>query len=227
MEDQGSIDRRSFFGSFKVEEDFTNRQIMRVVCAAVLYMVFATFLLGVFYTYVMNPAPNLVYSEPPSLFSFPQDFLNQWRGTAEIRSAIQIWIAGTLGMTMMFAIATGVVLSRKLAGPIHRLKSDLTRMKDGAHVFAITLRDNDELRDLAQLVNETLLAIEQRSQGHNAAAGDDLQVEQTMSDLTAIRTHLDSLPGETVAGAALDAWSSRMRDLVEKAENHAESARQH
>ncbi len=84
---QDGVDRRSIFGPFKVEVDFTNRQIIRVVCASMAYAAFATFLLGVFYTYVLKPAPILEYNSPPSLFSFPSDFANQRSGSGELRTA--------------------------------------------------------------------------------------------------------------------------------------------
>ncbi len=220
MSSENSADRRSIFGPFKVEVDFTNRQIMRVVCASMVYTAFATFLLGVFYTYVLNPAPVLEYNSPPSLLSFPSDFANQWSGSGDLRTAIQIWIAGTLGMTTLFAIATGVVLSRKIAGPLHRLKSDLGRMKSEGRVFDITLRDGDELMDLAGLLNETLVSVS----GTGAPAGAtsqgarELVDEDRMAGLSAVRTHLATLPLADAAQADRDAWSTRMDELLDKAE---------
>ncbi len=222
MSSESSADRRSIFGPFKVEVDFTNRQIMRVVWASLAYTVFATFLLGVFYTYVLNPAPVLEYDSPPSLFSFPSDFANQWSASGDLRAAVQVWIAGTLGMTALFAIATGVVLSRKIAGPLHRVKSDLRRMKEEGRTFDITLRDGDELMDMVALLNETLStfggAQAPSSSDASTRGARELADEDRMSNVAALRAHLATMPGESSSQADREAWSSRMTELLDKTE---------
>ncbi len=211
--------RRSVLNSFRIEEDFTNRQILRVVCAASLYVAFVTLLLCVFYTYVLNPTQI----GKPSLLSFPADFRSQWHGSAALRGALQIWIIGMLGMTATFAIATGLVLIKKLAGPIHRLKSDLRRMRDGADVFAITLRDRDELQDVAEVLNETLVAIETRHGERCSGLESELRADERSSSLSAMRGHLASLPSDPASSGDLNAWATRMQDLIDKAESESAS----
>ncbi len=211
--------RRSLLSVLRVEEEFTNRQVYRVACSAAIYLTCATFLLCVFYTYILNPTLNPGELGKPSLLSFPQDFRNQWHASADMRAALQIWFAGTLGMTAMFAIATGLVLSRKLAGPIYRLKTDMNKMKDGQDVFEIILRDGDELSDMTRILNETLATIENRhvercGGGHSA----DLANDERMADLHAMRTHLDTLTTGPDHPEALTQWAARMRDLIDKAE---------
>jgi hypothetical protein len=214
--------RRSILNAFRVEEDFTNRQILRIVAAASLYVLFATFLLCVFYTYILNPAinPGQVLLADPSLLSFPRDFRNLWNASDELRGALQIWMTGTLGMTVMFALATGLEMSRKLTGPIHRLKSDLIKMRDGSDVFKITLRDTDELRDVTAILNETLMTLETRHVERCGGASQSLMTdEDRMADLAAMRTHLDTLAADSEAPDDLTEWTTRMRDLLDKAES--------
>ncbi len=214
--------RRSILNAFRVEEDFTNRQILRIVGAASIYVVFATFLLCVFYTYILNPAlyPGQALLERPTLLSFPRDFQNLWSSSGELRGALQIWLTGTVGMTALFALATGLEMSRKLTGPIHRLKSDLNKMKDGADVFTIILRDTDELRDVTAILNETLVAIENRHVDRCGGASQNLvSDEQRMAGLAALRAHLETLPTDSEPSAGLSEWATCMRDLLDKAES--------
>lgn len=215
--------RRSILNSFRVEEDFTNRQIVRVICGASVYVVFVTFLLCVFYTYILGPLLNPAQAGTPSLLSFPEDFRNQWRASAELRGALHVWIAGTLGMTALFALATGLELSRKLAGPIHRLKCDLKRMEAGEEVFEITLRDNDELRDLAAILNQTLMTIENRHVRRCSGTSDSLAADERMAGLSALRAHLEALSSGPDASRALSEWATRMRDLIDKVESGSAS----
>jgi methyl-accepting chemotaxis protein len=194
-----------------------------VVCGASLYVVFATLFFCVFYTYILGPLLNPAQAGTPSLLSFPEDFRNQWRASAELRGALHVWIAGTLGMTAMFALATGLELSRKLAGPIHRLKCDLKRMEAGEEVFEITLRDNDELRDVAAILNQTLRAIEDRHVQRCSGTSDNLAADERMAGLSALRAHLDALSTGPDSSGALTEWATRMRDLIDKAESASES----
>ena len=209
--------RRSVLNSFRIEEDFTNRQIYRVVCAASIYMVFVTFLLCVFYTYILNPAQI----GKPSLLSFPGDFSEQWQASEQLRGALKVWVVGVMGMTATFAVATGLVLSRKLAGPIHRLKTDLSRMRDGDEVFEITLRDGDELQDVTEILNETLVAIANRGSGIRTEGTEDLAAQERVARLVAMRSHLDELSNATNASdgsGTITTWAARMHDLIDKAE---------
>lgn len=218
--------RRSILNAFRVEEDFTNRQILRIVAAASLYVVFATFLLCVFYTYILNPAinPGQGLLEQPSLLSFPRDFRNLWNASDELRGALQIWITGTMGMTVMFALATGLEMSRKLTGPIHRLKADLNKMKDGADVFTITLRDTDELRDVTAILNDTLKMLETRHVERCGGASQNLVAdEERMASLSAMRAHLDTLSSDPDSSGVTTEWTERMRDLLDKAESTSTS----
>lgn len=219
-----SENRRSFLNSFRVEEDFTNRQIVRVVCAALVYMVFATFMLCLFFTYNVNPTlnPSIETAQlgKPSLLSFPQDFQNQWAASEQLRGAVKVWITGTLGMTAIFAVAVGLVLSRKLAGPIYHLKKDLLRMQNGEAVFPIILRDGDELRDVADVLNETLAAIESRHVEQCASGTTGQMVsEETIANIAAMKAQLRSLPSLVEPSEQLTSWAAQMSDMLDKAES--------
>ncbi len=212
--DSTNKNRRSALKSLRVEEEFTNRQLLRVLGAASIYIFFATFLFCVFYVYVLNPAQI----GKPSLLSFTEDLRTQWVASAELRGALQIWIATMVGMTACFAVGTGLVLSKKLAGPIHRLKTDLSRMRDGADIFPITLRDGDELQDLTDILNETLCAVDNRSGGRGSAAREQLVDEGRLAAIASLQAHLEVLPGTEDHGSALHDWSLRMQDLISKIE---------
>jgi hypothetical protein len=207
--------RRSFWNSIRVEEEFTNRQIYRVFTAASIYIVCATFLLCVFYVYVLHPSGI----GKPSLLNFVADFRARWQSSPELGSALRVWLVSMGGMSALFAIATGMVVSKKLAGPIYRLKTDLTKMAETGEVKPIVLRENDELMDVADAVNAALAKL---SMGSSTAtegrAGFDN--EQLAAHVATMRAHVKRLDEVKQDADGLEGWATRMSDLLDKADPH-------
>jgi len=50
-------------------------------------------------------------------------------------------------------ILVGLILSNRIAGPIYRIKKFLGRVSDGDYDIVLSLRKNDELKDLEESVN--------------------------------------------------------------------------
>ena len=48
-----------------------------------------------------------------------------------------------MGLSVFFAIATGLYFSHKMAGPIYRFKVELTRIEEGKRARPIILRKGD------------------------------------------------------------------------------------
>jgi hypothetical protein len=58
-------------------------------------------------------------------------------------------------MTLIFVIV-GLWITHRVAGPIHRLKLDLTEFLNGKNVGKIHFRKGDEFKDLLDLINKII-----------------------------------------------------------------------
>lgn len=208
--------RRSFWNSIRIEEEFTNRQIFRILAAASIYIVCATFLLCVFYVYVLHPSGI----GKPSLLNFASDFRARWTASPELGSALRVWLVSMGGMSALFALATGLVVSKKLAGPIYRIKMELAKMTASGEAKPITLRENDELVDVADAINR---AIERLTTGANAelASRPSYEGDEHAAGFATLRQHLaefESLRQTPIDAEALASWATRMNDLLDKAD---------
>jgi len=204
-----------------VEEEFTTRQILRVIGFAGVYMCLATVLVCLFYLYVLHPSP--VGASSP--FAVAADLAVRWDASPELRGAVGIWLLGMVAMSGLFAIATGVVFSRRLAGPLHRLKSDLAAIAAGGELRPISLREGDELQDLAEVTNAALSSLEERSRVVRAPIPSEQEVERLDVFLSSMRSHVARLEALTLSGttaAAVESWLVGMHDLLEKVERSGE-----
>ncbi len=208
--------RRSFWNSIRVEQDFTNRQILRVFAAASIYIVCATFLLCVFYVYVLHPSSF----GKPSLLNFVGDFQARWNASPELGSALRVWLVSMGGMSALFAVATGMVVSRKLAGPIYRIKTDLKQVAETGEVKRIILRKGGELHDVVDAINTAMDTLATGSVVDSQAhAGFDKETMAAhVGSLRAQVAQLGEIKQAAMDPESLERWATRMNDLLDKAD---------
>lgn len=53
-----------------------------------------------------------------------------------------------------FAVASAILLSHRVAGPLVRIKRSLERIAEGDYEFPLKLRKDDELKDVAERINK-------------------------------------------------------------------------
>jgi nitrogen fixation/metabolism regulation signal transduction histidine kinase len=73
------------------------------------------------------------------------------------------------GLSVFFAVATGLYFSNKMAGPVYRFKAELKRIEEGKRFRKVTLRKGDDFHDVAEALNRAL----ERVQRTQSALGDD------------------------------------------------------
>jgi len=56
----------------------------------------------------------------------------------------------------------GVVLSHKLIGPLERLENDLRQISDGDYSIRISIRKDDDLRPIADVINRIIDKLEKK-----------------------------------------------------------------
>jgi len=84
-------------------------------------------------------------------------------------------------------ILIGLILSHRIAGPIYRIKVFIKKVLSGDYGHRVTLRENDELQDLAKGLNLLVEKLD-HDRGARAAAID------------ALRGRLDSMEAEAAGG---------------------------
>jgi len=212
--------RRSLRRSFEIEQDFKQRQLLRVLGFSALYVVVSSFLLGAFYVQLLHSA--MIEASPFSIGL--ADSLDLWNRLPGLRQAVTIWATAFTGLSVLFATSVGLVWSHKMGGPIYRFKAELERIRDGEPVRKITLRRGDEFQDVAVVLNEALEKIEARE--HDLRL--QLQVAETPEGLEqlcesqrSIRERLDAFdPDELCApdGERVALLVDDLRAIVAKAE---------
>jgi methyl-accepting chemotaxis protein len=196
--------RRSVWNSFSVEQSFKQRQIMRLLFLTFLNVLVSTGAFVAFHDYELSSSAGVgLYDQPtPSV----------------VRIAI-VWAALMAGLGGLFALMTGLLMTHRMAGPIHNFKRELLRIAEGEAPRPIRVRSGDEFADVALALNAALEALWARS---DAAATDGALA----LDLDTIRSvHVEILEGlETFDLRALpederiqaEAWREQMRDLETK-----------
>lgn len=127
-------DNRRWYGFTRVENALQIRHVSRVILCAAIYVVISSVLFVAFYV----------------------DRIGPWAG--EARTLTLGWVLSMAGMSALFALLVGVYVTRRIAGPIHRIKSDLLRFLQGDESVRIRLRGRDEMTDVADLINLALQA---------------------------------------------------------------------
>lgn len=128
-----------FLKALLTDKTFRAREIRRVLVVALVYAIFTTALLGLFYHYLIG---SLVAGVSPLLFaSEDMDQLgSQIPGMAE---TLGRWLVIILAVNLAMTVAVGVYIVRRLGEPLLAIKRVL-RAVDGGDLTARLRRGNDE-----------------------------------------------------------------------------------
>lgn len=66
-------------------------------------------------------------------------------------------------LTIIIVSVLGLLLSHKIAGPIHRLKTHFSRLGQGEKAGDLAFRNGDYFLDLPPVINETLISITEKN----------------------------------------------------------------
>ena len=206
----GTKDQRSWLNHFRIEEDFTKRQVLRIMFCAGIYVAMSTLLLCVFYGYFLDPTRG---TAPPAHLLLG-DIISRWGDYPQLHTAVAIWVTGLTGMSALFAFATAIYMTRRLVGPLYRLKLDLKRIIAGESVEAVRLRQGDELQDLAELFNGALSMFRERED----ALRQQLDGSSSSGHLESLRRHVDELDTAKLCEAdalQLESWLDELQTLFD------------
>ena len=194
--------RRSVWNSFNVEPGFKQRQIMRLLFLTGLNVLVSTGAFIAFHDYELANHSG-VYGQPaPSV----------------VRIAI-VWAALMAGLGGLFALMTGLLMTHRMAGPIHNFKRELRAIAEGRTPQPIRVRKGDEFADVAAALNGALDVL--------SARGGETSNEGALAlDLESVRAaHVEILAGlESFDFSALpeadreraEVWREQLRDLQAK-----------
>ena len=199
MPEQRPVQRRSLWNLFNIEQGFQQRQIVRLLVLTGLNVAISTGAFVVFHGYELsgraNPSLPLYETPTPGL----------------LRIAI-VWAALMAGLGGLFALLTGLLMTHRMAGPIHKFKAELQRIEAGQAPRPIRLRRGDEFVDVAEALNGALEALWTRSGPLADEGALALDLEAARALHAEILDGLDPHPEP----AQLDAWRERMLALREK-----------
>jgi methyl-accepting chemotaxis protein len=145
------FNRRKWLNLLSIEQGFKQRQILRVLGFAVAYVAISTLALGAFYNYVLQ---SFAFGALPLHPSGPE--LTELRQLPGLRQTLITWVMLMTGLSVFFAVATGLYFSNKMAGPIYRFKAELQRIEEGKSFRKIVLRKGDDFQDVAESLNGAL-----------------------------------------------------------------------
>ncbi len=195
--------KRSVWNSFNVEPGFKQRQIMRLLFLTGLNVLVSTGAFIAFHNYEITSHGSGLYAQPaPSV----------------VRIAI-VWAALMAGLGGLFALMTGLLMTHRMAGPIHCFKRELRAIAEGRAPQPIRVRRGDEFADVATALNDALGVL-------SARAGEPGNEGALALDLESVRAaHAEILAGlESFDHAGLpdadreraETWREQMRDLQAK-----------
>lgn len=206
MPESSSANRRSVWNLFNIEQSFQQRQIVRLLALTGLNVVISTGAFVAFHSYELtghaNPGLPLYETPTPSL----------------LRIAI-VWAALMAGLGGLFALLTGLLMTHRMAGPIHKFKNELQRIEAGQAPRPIRLRQGDEFVDMAEALNGALEALWTRSGSPGAEGALALDLEATRALHGEILDAFAEIDVDDLADtdpARLRAWHERMLALREK-----------
>lgn len=96
-------------------------------------------------------------------------------------------------------------------------------MKGGKEVFPIILRDGDELGDVTDILNETLVVIQDRHLQQCRVGSREYGADVMLAGLSALRAQLEALPTSGQSPPTLADWAADMSGLIDKLESEATS----
>ena len=200
-------DRRSFWSVFTVEEGFKRRQVARLLLLTALNVVVST-------------AAFVALQDSGDLGSWGG---LQWEAPHLLRMAAG-WAALLAGLGGLFALSLGLLMTHRMAGPIHVFKRELRRIEQGQPPRRIRVRPRDELADVAEALNAAIDTLWARSCDVSQLELDIDRVRATHDEILDAVESLDPSGLPDPQRARLEDWRDRMRALREKLASEAPSA---
>jgi methyl-accepting chemotaxis protein len=206
-DEKSGRERRSWESYFKVEPDFKQRQIFRLLGLTALNVTVSTVAFVGFMHHeleILRAGLPFVDAPTPSL----------------VRIGI-VWAALMAGLGGLFAMLTGLMMTHRMAGPIYSFKRELQRIEQGLPPRRIGVRKGDEFKEVADALNGALEALAARSRGVSESGELALDLERVRAAHGEILEGLESLDTRSLPEAdrrRVDAWRSRMRALRDKLE---------
>jgi len=201
--------KRKWWNSFAIEQSFKQRALVRVLGLTLVYVGISTVVVATFYQQMILPFAGLA---DPRIGIGPPN----------LARAVTVWATLMMGMSALFATATGLYFGHKLAGPIYRFKIELGRIADGRPVRPIVLRKGDEFHDVADALNRALDRIERAE----SALTDTLHEQQSLDVVREVHlAMLEGLGQIDVSGLGeadqrrLETWRERLDQLRPKLES--------
>lgn len=195
--------RRSMWNSFNVEPGFKQRQIMRLLFLTGLNVLVSTGAFVAFHNYELATHSGGLYAQPaPSV----------------VRIAI-VWAALMAGLGGLFALMTGLLMTHRMAGPIHNFKRELEAIAEGRAPQPIRVRKGDEFADVAMALNGALQVLSARGQGTASEGALALDLDSIRAAHQEVLAGLESFDLGALSDAdreRAEAWRDQMRDLQAK-----------
>jgi methyl-accepting chemotaxis protein len=204
-EEKSGRERRSWLSYFKVEQDFKQRQIFRLLGLTALNVGVST----VAFVGFLNHELETLRSGLPFLDT-PTPSL--------VRIGI-VWAALMAGLGGLFAMLTGMMMTHRMAGPIYSFKRELKRIEEGLPPRRLGVRKGDEFQDVADALNGALEALSSRARGVSESGELALDLERARATHQEILDGLEALDTARLADAdrgRVDGWRARMRALRDK-----------
>lgn len=198
-------DRRRWWNSFAIEQNFKQRQLVRVLGFSAAYVAISTVAVAVFYQRLVAP---MAAELPPDALQPP--------GLAQ---AVGVWATLMMGLSALFATATGLYFGHKLAGPLYRFKTELRRIADGKPVRRITLRAGDEFHDVADALNDALERVERAEGALVEQLESDRDIDAVRASHEALIRGLDALDTRVLPDddrARVEGWREELRAVATK-----------
>lgn len=198
--------KRSVWNAFAIEQGFKQRQIGRLLFLTFLNVTVSTGAFIAFHNYEIGSVRH------PGLYQVP--------GPGILRIAV-VWAALMAGLGGLFALMTGLLMTHRMAGPIHHFKQELQRIASGDAPRPIHVRRGDEFADVADALNDALEALWTRGSDSGDAASLALTQDELRAAHAQILEGVDGLDLDALADsdrARVESWRATMRALEEKLE---------
>lgn len=196
--------KRSMWSFFTVEENFKQRYIKRLLVLTGMQVAVSTAAFVAFHRY---------------------EFALAWQDGAMPAQLLQITIgfaALMSGVGGLFALWMGLLLTHRLAGPLYCFKKELLSIESGAAPREIRVRENDELKDVAEALNRALQALWTRGTSESAGLALDLEElrgahEEILEGIASLEpSHLPVADRERISE-----WQAQMTALRSKLDRAA------
>ena len=140
------------------DQTFQMRQVRRVMILAALFVLQSTFVLGVFYHYLLG---EMVAGTGPMLFA--SDELQRLNSQIPgLTSVLGRWIIVMLLVNVLLTAAVAYYIIRKLGSPLLAIKRVLNEMADGNLNVRLRSGDSEEFTEIVDALNGAVASLQEK-----------------------------------------------------------------